>query len=1080
MSRSLRVAPEYIDQVKLAIKRVGFPSQQALATESGFGRSTVNNFVNGKPVDFNTFVEICNKLGLEWQTIVDTKQTEKEIAMSEISLRPMDSHLPIVVILTAIKEETTAVLYHLGGAVQTENREGYFCKNFRGNGQDWLVAVKEIGPYNDPQRTTNVLNYWQPNVILLVGVAGTLKVKDADLADVVAARIVRSYVQGRVEDEQIRNRSQFLGKASEELIEQANQQIHRNTWIQRIEGGCPQKKPKAVIEAIVSGDMLLAGSNNEIFNYIRTNFSDAVAIEMEGYGFHRGVEEYHRNPNNTKVEALVIRGISDSINNQSDQQNLDRKETAARHASAFAFEIIANLKSKILRRSERPSPDIDVLVQEVREQLKPFVQRICGTIKSLRMPNPIGIADIYTNVNFLTKLPRSRILDKDKLDSQVEHADKRDLKCLDLGGISETVIPEEEVVEIVSQKNLIVWGQAGAGKTTFLKHLAIQCSYGKFYSGKVPIFISIEKFVKTQKQLIDFIEQIFADRGVAQQQISELLKQGRLLILLDGLDEVQNTEDIRQVLNQIQNLVDRFCLNRFVIACRLGGTEYGFQDFQEIEVADFDNEQIAQFVNKWFPARARENRHLQQSNADSNNAQLSDSFYDIYDTETAAKEMATKFLKKLEADKSIKELAASPLLLTMLCLAFEENVDLPKKRFDLYKEAIDILLIKWDTSRNIERHVIYEKLELRAKRDLLSYIGYKTFNQNVYFFQKEEVEQYITNFIRTLPNAQSDPEVLQFDSERVLKSIETQHGLLAQRADEIYSFSHITFQEYFAARQIITTSNPQALDDALQNLVSHITERRWREVFFLVVGAQNPADYLLQLMKERIDALMALDQKLQKFLVWVNEQSLSVKVPYKRTSIRAFYLDINIDIDPDRTLGCAIDLNCTFVLAYASFLARVFSSDLISMLAYTRDLDLARVPNYADEPAFAIALSRSYAIDKLIKVGSNLKLEVRQKLQELKDQLPNINGEMESQLNWWKTHGKAWDDQVKELIVKPHEFGNHYSNFSEEQQKLLKQYYEANLLLVECMNIANMSPEVRSRIMEELLLPIAQTNIPQV
>jgi len=121
MSRSVRVAPEHFAQVKLAIKRSGFPSQQALATELGFVRSTVSNFVNGKPVDYFTFVEICEKLGLDWQKIVDTKQTDKETSMSE-------SKLPVAVILTAIKEETEAVLYHLGGATNTENEEGYFCK----------------------------------------------------------------------------------------------------------------------------------------------------------------------------------------------------------------------------------------------------------------------------------------------------------------------------------------------------------------------------------------------------------------------------------------------------------------------------------------------------------------------------------------------------------------------------------------------------------------------------------------------------------------------------------------------------------------------------------------------------------------------------------------------------------------------------------------------------------------------------------------------------------------------------------------------------------------------------------------
>lgn len=69
MSRSIRVAPECIPKVKLALKRHGFPSQKSLAQELGFAYATVSKFFNGKPVDYRNFVEITEKLGLDWQAI---------------------------------------------------------------------------------------------------------------------------------------------------------------------------------------------------------------------------------------------------------------------------------------------------------------------------------------------------------------------------------------------------------------------------------------------------------------------------------------------------------------------------------------------------------------------------------------------------------------------------------------------------------------------------------------------------------------------------------------------------------------------------------------------------------------------------------------------------------------------------------------------------------------------------------------------------------------------------------------------------------------------------------------------------
>jgi len=71
MSRSLKVAPHYIDKVKSALQRNRFPRQRDLAEELQLSLATVSNFLNGKPVDYLNFYEICQKLGLDLQEIAD-------------------------------------------------------------------------------------------------------------------------------------------------------------------------------------------------------------------------------------------------------------------------------------------------------------------------------------------------------------------------------------------------------------------------------------------------------------------------------------------------------------------------------------------------------------------------------------------------------------------------------------------------------------------------------------------------------------------------------------------------------------------------------------------------------------------------------------------------------------------------------------------------------------------------------------------------------------------------------------------------------------------------------------------------
>lgn len=74
MARSLRVAPGYIQTVRLSLKRNRYPSQAKFAEHVTPSLSTVKNFLGGKPVDFEYFVEICEVLGLYWQEIAAVEE----------------------------------------------------------------------------------------------------------------------------------------------------------------------------------------------------------------------------------------------------------------------------------------------------------------------------------------------------------------------------------------------------------------------------------------------------------------------------------------------------------------------------------------------------------------------------------------------------------------------------------------------------------------------------------------------------------------------------------------------------------------------------------------------------------------------------------------------------------------------------------------------------------------------------------------------------------------------------------------------------------------------------------------------
>jgi DNA-binding Xre family transcriptional regulator len=72
MGRSARIRKDYIEKVKAAVQRQGFPRQRELAEELGLSLATVSNFLNGKPVDFLNFTELCERLGFKYKDVIDT------------------------------------------------------------------------------------------------------------------------------------------------------------------------------------------------------------------------------------------------------------------------------------------------------------------------------------------------------------------------------------------------------------------------------------------------------------------------------------------------------------------------------------------------------------------------------------------------------------------------------------------------------------------------------------------------------------------------------------------------------------------------------------------------------------------------------------------------------------------------------------------------------------------------------------------------------------------------------------------------------------------------------------------------
>jgi len=397
---------------------------------------------------------------------------------------------------------------------------------------------------------------------------------------------------------------------------------------------------------------------------------------------------------------------------------------------------------------------------------------------------------------------------------------------------------------VVDQRHVVLLGNPGSGKSTFVTHLALCLSTHALEPRKnwlarltgwpqqeadlVPVTVVLRDFARWLPPMAKKAEprhlwNFIVDRLKAQnlafvaKPLLERLEHGGAILLLDGLDEIPTQRHRTFIRDAVAAFATRYSQCRVLVTCRTFSYQdpaWQLSDFQSFTLAPFSAEQIDRFIAAWHDELAR-----------------------LGTIKLGAIEGASRQLQAAVRRPDLWRLASNPLLLTVMALVHIHKGQLPEARALLYEETIDILLWRWEqvkASGEDEAPPLRQLLAQANRTDVdmkraLWRLAFEAHREGGTTDAEAVADIGESRLNKTL--IELHPDKSRDWAHQMVKVMKLRAGLLLERVPEVYTFPHRTFQEYLAGAHLSIQS-----DFAQQGSRVAAEGAFWHQVVLLAVG----------------------------------------------------------------------------------------------------------------------------------------------------------------------------------------------------------------------------------------------------